>query len=147
MKTIQSNEQNKATVRKLYEDILNTGKLELANQIIAEEYTGVRGEKGATGFAETIHSVRLAFPDIKWTVEDLIAEDDKVVIRWSWKGTNLGSFGGFQASNKMVTYHAITIYELNGGKIIKAWMQSDRLGFLEQIGVISPGLTTLPPAR
>ena len=137
-------ERNKATVRKLYEEILNTGKLDRLNGIISEEYTGIRGEKGATGFAETVNSIRLGFPDIKWTVEDLIAEDSKVVVRWTWKGTNTGSFRGFPPSNKQVSDNAIAIYQFQGDKIIKAWIQSDRLSFLQQIGVIPVDVTNPP---
>lgn len=140
----QIRDRNKATVRKLYEEILNTGKLEILNKIISEEYTGVRGEKGAPGFAETVNSIRIGFPDIKWTVEDLIADGNKVVIRWTWKGTNTGSFRGFPPSNKKVTDNAIAIYEFSEDKIIRAWIQSDRLGFLQQIGVISADVMTPP---
>jgi predicted ester cyclase len=133
--------KHKAIIRNLYEGILNTGKLEFLKEIISDEYTGVRGEKGAEGFAETVGSVRAGFPDIKWTVEDLIAEDDKVIVRWSWKGTNKGSFRGFAASNKEVVDNAIAIYEFSGDKIIKAWIHSDKLGFLQQIGIIPQDVT------
>jgi steroid delta-isomerase-like uncharacterized protein len=137
-------ERNKATVRKLYEEILNTGKLDGLNGIISEGYSGVRGEKGAAGFAETVNSIRLGFPDIKWTVEDLIADGSKVVVRWTWKGTNTGSFRGFPPSNKQVTDNAIAIYQFQDDKIIKAWIQSDRLGFLQQVGVIAADVTNPP---
>ena len=136
--------KNKTTVHKLYEEILNTGKLELLSQIIAVGYIGPRDIKGAAGFAETIRPVLLAFPDIKWTIEDLIAEGDKVVARWVWTGTNTGSFAGFPPSNKQVTHHAISIFQFNGDKIIKGWMIADRLSFFQQIGVISPDITTPP---
>jgi predicted ester cyclase len=143
MGTDQSQEKNKAAVRKLYEDILNTGKLELLDQVIAEDYIGVLGENGPAGFAQAIAPVRMAFPDIKWTIEDLIAEGDKVMAKWSWKGTNTSSFNGIQPTHKEITHHAVNIFQFSDGKIIKAWMESDRLGFFQQIGVIPPGL--IPP--
>jgi steroid delta-isomerase-like uncharacterized protein len=143
MKIDQGQEKNKAAVRKLYEDILNTGKLELLDQVIAEDYTGVLGEKGPAGFAQAIAPVRTAFPDIKWTIEDLIAEGDKVMAKWSWKGTNTSSFNGIPPTNKEVTHHAVNIFQFSGSKISKAWMESDRLGFFQQIGVIPLGL--IPP--
>lgn len=133
--------RRKAIVRNLYEGILNTGELAFLPAIISDEYTGVRGEKGADGFAETVNSIRTGFPDIQWTVEDLMAEGDKVMVRWTWKGTNQGSFRGFAASNKEVVDQAIAIYEFSGDQIIRAWIQSDRLGFLQQIGVIPQDLT------
>ncbi|PSL43857.1 steroid delta-isomerase-like uncharacterized protein [Chitinophaga niastensis] len=146
MEVSQNLDNNKAAVRKLYEEILNTGKLELLNQVIGEEYVGGLGEKGPAGFAEAITPVRNAFPDIKWTIEDLIAEGNEVMVRWSWKGTNKGSFNGFPASNKVVTHHAISIFQFSAGKIIGTWMQSDRLGFFQQIGVIAPDAIK-PPAK
>ncbi|MDB4900730.1 MAG: hypothetical protein JWQ63_11 [Mucilaginibacter sp.] len=137
METNKSVDSNKAIIRKLYEEILNTGKLELLSQVVSDEYTGPRGMKGPAGFAEAIKPIILAFPDIKWTIEDIIAEGDKVMVRWSWTGTNKGSFDGFPPTNKVVNHNAINIFLFSGDKIIKAWMQSDRLGFYQQIGVIS----------
>src|SRR5262245_56745148 len=70
MSVTQTPEKNKEAVRMLYEDIFNTGKLELLNQIIAEEYTGISGQKGPLAFAEPIKQLRQSFPDIQWTIED-----------------------------------------------------------------------------
>ena len=132
-----SPDSNKAIARKLFEEILNTRKLELLDQVVADEFTGPHGLKGTAGFAATVRPVIEAFPDVKWTIEDLIAEGDKVVVKWSWKGTNKNSFDGFPANNKEVAHHAIHIFQFSGCKITNAWMQSDRLGFYQQIGVIS----------
>ena len=132
METNKTVDNNKAIIRKLYEEILNTGKLELLNQVVADDYIAPRGLKGPEGFAEAVRPVILAFPDIKWTIEDLIAEGDEVMVRWSWTGTNRGSFDGFTPTNKVVNHHAIQIFQLSGNKIIKAWMQSDRLGFMSK---------------
>ena len=138
MKTSENPDSNKVIARKLYEQILNTGKWELLSDIVSDEYIGPKGLKGPEGFAATVKPVLLAFPDVKWTIDDLIAEGDEVVVRWSWTGTNKNSFDGFPPTNKQVVHHAIHIFQFSGNKIIKAWMQSDRLGFYEQIGVISP---------
>lgn len=139
-------EKNKATISKLYQDTLNTGKFELLAHIVSENYEGIGGEKGPAGFAKGIIPVRAAFPDIKWSIEDLIAEGDKVVVKWSWTGTNTSSFTGFPITNKTVTHHAINIFRFDKGKIIKGWMQSDRLGFFQQIGVIAQDAITPPDA-
>jgi predicted ester cyclase len=95
METIGIKDKNKEVIRELYEEILNTGKLEQLNQLFSEEYAGPRGIKGPAGFAQAIYSLRLEFSDISWTVEDLVAEADEVVVRWSWTGTNTNSFDGF----------------------------------------------------
>ena len=136
--------QNKETVRRLYEECLNKKNYDLLETILDKDYVGPSGEKGIAGFEETLKPLIQAFPNIHWTIEDVVAEDDKVVIRWSWQGTNTGAFRNIPASGKIVTNNAINIYELKNGKIVKAWMQSDRLGFLLQLGVISSDVVPGP---
>ncbi|MBO2011057.1 ester cyclase [Hymenobacter negativus] len=152
MPDIPASEKNKAVVRKLYEDILNPGQLDLLPQVVADEYVGAQGEHGPTGLAATIRPVRAAFPDISWTVESLLAEGDQVVVRWSWTGTHQGAFRSFAATHRPVTNSAIAIYQLRNFKIVRSWMQSDRLGFLQQIGALPPELAAQlqppsPPSR
>ncbi len=142
-----SSDQNKNTVRKLYEEILNTGRWELIEPIIAEDYIGVNNQKGAAAFAATVQGLRHGFPDIQWTVEDLVAEGDKVVVRWSWQGTHSNTFMGFEPTHKLLNNHAIGIYQFRGDQIIHAWLESDRLGFLQQVGVIPQGLGAAPQAQ
>jgi steroid delta-isomerase-like uncharacterized protein len=137
MAKIPDIERNKAIVLRLYNEILNTGKLDLLREVIADNYAGPRGITGPNGFAATIVPVITAFPDIHWTIEDILAEGDQVMIMWSWKGTNKYSFDGFPATNTIVVHHAISVFELHEGKIAKGWMQSDRLGFYQQIHVLS----------
>lgn len=131
-RTIQ---KNKEVVRRLYEDCLNKRDFELLGELISEDYSGIRRETGPSGFQKTTQSIIQAFPDIKWTIEDLVAEGDKVVVRWSWQGTHTGTFRNlFPPTRAKVTDHAIAIYQLRDSKIVKAWIQSDRLGFLQQLG-------------
>src|SRR5689334_19218275 len=143
MSATQTSEQNKLTIRKLYEEILNTGRWELLNPIIADDFIGVQGQKGAAAFAETVRGLREGFPDIQWTVEDLIAEGDKVVVRWSWKATHSGNFRGFAPTHKALTDHAIAIYQFRNHQVVQAWLETDRLGFLQQIGLIPQDLAAL----
>lgn len=144
MSAAQTSEQNKLTIRKLYEEILNTGKWELLDPIIADDFIGIQGQKGPLAFAETVRGLRQGFPDIQWTVEDLIAEGDKVVVRWSWKATHSGSFRGFAPTHKALTDHAIAIYQFRDQQVVQAWLETDRLGFLQQIGLIPQDLGSLP---
>lgn len=137
-------ENNKEIVRRLYEDCLNKRNYRLMDEFIAKDYVGIRGESGPSGFTETTQPIITAFPDIQWKVEDLIGEGDKVVIKWSTQGTHTGTFRGiFPPSNKQIEDRAIVIYQFKEGKIIKAWMQVDRLGFLQQLGIIPEDLTLL----
>lgn len=147
MASTHTPEQNKAVVRALYENVLNTGRLELLDDLIADDFVGVNGARGPAGFAATVTGLRQAFPDIQWTVEDVVAEDDKVVIRWTWHGTHHGAFRGYAASHNAVTNHAIAMYELRDTKIVHTWIESDQLGFLQQIGVVPHDLSPGPQAQ
>ncbi|MGY3211833.1 ester cyclase [Mucilaginibacter sp. HD30] len=139
--------KNKASIRHLYHDLLNARNFDKLNTVISEDYTGIRGEKGVNGFKESVISIISGFPDMKWNIEDLLADGDKVVVRWTWKGTNTQPFRGIPASNNPVNDNAIVIYQFNDeGKIIHAWLQGDRLGVLIQIGAIPASLVPAPPA-
>jgi len=140
---------NKKIIQNLYEDILNNRKYDLLDSVISPDYIGIGNgdQKGVTSFLETVQAVINAFPDIQWHIIDLMAEGDKVVVRWTWTGTNTGNFRGIPASNNKVTDSAIVIYQLAAGKVINAWLQGDRLGVLMQIGVIPPDLISTNQAQ
>lgn len=140
-------DKNKATVRKIYEKILNTGKLELLEDVISPEFTAATGEKGPAAFGAIIKALRQGFPDIQWNVEDLVGENDKVVIRTTWKGTHTGQFRTFSATGKKVNDSAIAIYQLKDGKVIDARIETDRLGFLQQLGLIPTDISALKPLK
>ncbi len=139
MTTVQT-QKNKEVIRDLYENILNNRRLELLKDIVSPDFVGPVGSRGAEGFAAAVQSVISGFPDIKWSVDDIVAEDDKVSVRWHWTGTNVAPFRGIPPSNKIVTDNAIAIYQVKDGKILASWLQSDRLGVLTQIGVIATDL-------
>jgi steroid delta-isomerase-like uncharacterized protein len=77
-----------------------------------------------------------AFPDQHITLEDIVAEGDKVVTRYSLTGTHKGKYGGIPATNKKVTMSVIEIDRVAGGKIIEEWVRFDTLGFMQQLGVV-----------
>lgn len=143
MKTIQQMEENKETVRNLYENILNNRKFELLDGVISEKYTGPLGEKGVDGFLQPIRPLIKAFPDLQWEVEDLIGEGNKVMIRQNTKGTHTGQFQAFAATQKKVVVSGTAVYEFENGKIIRVQIQTDRLGFLQQLGVVPMDLAFL----
>jgi steroid delta-isomerase-like uncharacterized protein len=147
MSTHQTLEENKQVVRKIYEDCVNRGAMDLLPLLISEDYPGARGERGPSAFASTVISLRQGFPDIQFTIEDLIAEGDRVTVRWKWHGTHQGVFNGFPASQREATNEGIVIYQLTDGKIVRSWLQTDRLGVLQQIGVISKDLGTGPQPK
>jgi steroid delta-isomerase-like uncharacterized protein len=134
---------NRETVRKLYEECINTGNVELLAELVSDAYVGPNGERGPDGFRQTVTALRGGFPDIRFTIEDLFASDDKVAVRWIWHGTHRGSFRGLAPTGKPLSTTAIVIYQLRDRKIVHSWLQSDRLGTLQQMGYVPRDLTTL----
>jgi steroid delta-isomerase-like uncharacterized protein len=97
---------------------------------------GGRELQGTEQNRQFIGSLRAAFPDVHYTVEDQIAEGDKVVVRYRFRGTHLGAFQGMPPTGKQITYTGILIYRLVDGKIGEQWTEFDLLGFLRQLGVL-----------
>jgi steroid delta-isomerase-like uncharacterized protein len=138
---------NKQLVRRLYEDCINPGKVELIAQYIADDFVGSPGgEKGPAEATNTIVALRTGFPDIRFEVEDLIAEGDRVTVRWTFQATHMGAFRGVPPSRKQVTQTGNVIYQVRNGKFIRAWTQIDRLGMLQQIGAIPASFVGRNPA-
>jgi steroid delta-isomerase-like uncharacterized protein len=136
-------ENNRQLVRRLYEECINPNKLELLARFVSDEYVGPRGDKGPSAYAATVTSLRQGFPDVRFSVEDLVAEGDRVAIRWKWMGTHTGTFNGIPASARPVRNEGIVIYQIKAGKIARNWLQVDRLGVLQQIGLIPNDVTRL----
>lgn len=143
METFRNQEQNKAAIRNLYENILNNRDFELLDGLISEEYTSLHGEKGVDGFLSPVRNLIESFPDIRWVVEELVGEGDKVVVWQTWKGTHNAQFQAFPATGKIISNSGTAIYEFKDGKIINVQVQTDRLGFLQQLGILPTDLATL----
>jgi steroid delta-isomerase-like uncharacterized protein len=93
----------------------------------------------ANGHRAYSEAMQTAFPDLDRRVEDLVAEGDKVVARWSARGTNTGAFNGMPPTGKVAESSGITIFRLQDGRIVEEWSESDMLGLLTQLGAISFG--------
>ena len=137
-----SAEENKAVVRREMEELFNQGgNLDVADEIIAPNYVSyeptsgeVRGIEGAKQFAATY---REAFPDLQNTIEDMVAEGDKVVVRFRGRGTHQGETEAFgPPTGKRMEMTGITIKRLSDGKIVEAWTNFDALGMMQQLGLI-----------
>ena len=140
-------ERNKGIVRKLYEESLNKGNLELLPDLFSAEYTGQQGEKGPAAFRATIEPLLKAVPDIHYTIKDLVAEDDKVMVNWTWQGTQTGRFRNTPATGKTISNDGMAVFVLKDGKIVGASIQTDRLGFLQSVGSLPTDLTSLAPPQ
>jgi predicted ester cyclase len=133
-----STEQNKSTVRRLIEE-LNRGNLSIADGLIGPTYVDHNAAPhtpGPQGFKETITWFRAAFPDLHWTVEDVIGEGDRVVLRVIARGTHQGTMMDIAPTHKSVTVNGTAIYRMADGKIAEAWVSRDLLGLLQQIGAV-----------
>ncbi len=137
-----SAEENKAVVRREMEELFNhTGNLDAVEELIATDYVSyeptsgeTRGIEGARQFAATY---RQAFPDLENTVEDMVAEGDKVVVRFRARGTHEGETEAFgPATGKRMDITGITIKRVVDGKIAEAWTNFDALGMMQQLGMI-----------
>jgi predicted ester cyclase len=138
-------DDNRNVIRRLYEEAINPGQLSLLDELIAAEFQGADGETGSKGFRRPLDELRRGFPDIHFAVEDLIIEGDRVAVRWTWQGTHTGQFREFAPTGLRITDTGMAFYELRAGKVARVWMLTDRLGFLEQVGVV-PRSPSGPPA-
>ena len=140
-------DENKRNVDRLFEACFNHGDAGLLEELVSPEYVGLQGERGPAGFKGIVVGLRTAFPDIHYTVEDVVAEDDKVAVRWHWAGTHQAPFRAFPASHHKVTSTGAGIFRFRDGKIVAATLETDRLGFLQQVGVVPPDAVLNAPQR
>ncbi|MFQ6059407.1 MAG: ester cyclase [Anaerolineae bacterium] len=137
-------EENKALVRRLIEEAWNKGNLAVIDELLSPDYVLHFAAPGATpdreGYKQAVSMHHTAFADFRLTIEDMVAEGDKVVIRWTIRGTHKGEYIGIAATGKEVTMTGISIRRIEGGKIMEEWLESDMLGLMQQMGVVpSPG--------
>lgn len=136
-------EQNKAIARQLIEQVFNQGKTSLIDEILTADFVEHEelppdippGREGVKVLPEMMHD---AFPDFKATIDDLIAERDKVVVHMTWSGTQEGAFMGIPASGKYFTISVIDILRFSEGKIVEHWGVMDSMGMMAQLGA-TPG--------
>lgn len=133
-------EANKATMQRFLE-FINTASQELAAELIAPDavfHVPGRPEpmKGPAGYLAIIGMMRSGFPDIQWTLEETIAEDDRVAARFMMRGTHRGAFFGVPPTGKKIEVQAMNFYRLVGGQFVEERGQPDIFGLLQQIGAV-----------
>ena len=137
-------EENKALVRRELEEIFTHGNLNAAEEIYAPNYVSHQTATAAIPAGEDIHGVeaarqiaaarRRAFPDLQITIEDQIAQGDKVVTRFTARGTHRGELAGIAPTGKEVEVRGINMCRIEGGKIAEYWPYADILGMMRQLG-------------
>jgi steroid delta-isomerase-like uncharacterized protein len=134
-------EENKAVVRRYFREILDGGNLDLVDQIFEPQYvlhdpSSPQEVCGLEGTKRFVGMFRSAFPDIAHTIEDQIAEGDKVVTRLRARATHDGELMGIPPTGKGVTIEGISIWRIADGKIEECWFNYDALGLMRQLGVV-----------
>ena len=130
-----SSEENKAVVRRYIKELWSDGKVDIANEIIAETFMfhgPIRDLEGIEAFKQFVTAIHSTFPDINFTVDDLFAEGDKAAVRWTMSGTHTNEFMGIAATGKRFEVPGTSIARFSGGKMGEIWLYWDRLGMLEQ---------------
>jgi steroid delta-isomerase-like uncharacterized protein len=137
-------EKNKDVVRHLLEEVINRGNEELADELIANDFVDNNPLPGLPptkeGFKQSFVIFRSACPDLKYAINDMIAEGDKVAVRWTAKGTHRGELLGMPPTGKGVAVTGIDIFRIANDQIVELWLSWDQMGMLQQLGAIpAPG--------
>ncbi len=134
-------EHNKDLIVRFVEELFNRGNMDIVGEIFAPDFIdheqlppGI--PNGSEGVKVLTTMLRSAFPDFKATIDDILAEGDKVVIRMTWSGAQKGEFMGVPATGKRVSFGVIDIIRINNGKLVEHWGQMDSMSLMQQLGAI-----------
>lgn len=135
-----STEQNKAVVRRYLEEAWNKGNVGIIDELMAPNYarhiSGMPSPVDREAQKQRITRIHGALRDLSLTIEDMIAEGDRVVIRLTVRGTQAGPFMGIPPSGKQVTMTGIDIACLADGKVVEHWGEMDTFGLMQQLGAL-----------
>jgi steroid delta-isomerase-like uncharacterized protein len=132
-------QENVALMKRWFQEVWNEGRVEPIYELMAENVIGIGQEvpgviiHNPAEFLVLFNRIRGAFPDIKFTLDDVFGADDKVVVRWSAMMTHTGDHLGMPATNRPVHLTGITIAEIKNGKIIRGWDNWDQLALMQQV--------------
>ena len=135
-------EENKALMRRELEEVWNKHNPDAVDEFYAPDLVNHSAPPGMPndreGFKAFVGMNLGAFPDVKVTIDILVAEGDKVISRWTGTGTHTGELMGIPATGKRIEMTGITIVSVADGKIAEFWMESDQMGLMQQLGVVPP---------
>jgi steroid delta-isomerase-like uncharacterized protein len=133
-----STEENKAIVRRFFEEGPSKGNLNIASELLSSDFTlhvHLPVSSGINGIKEVITSCRAAFEHLNVTIEDMIAEGDNVAARFTAHGIHKGDFMGLPITGKPITMTGIEIFRIKDGKICELWAEANLLGLMQQLGI------------
>ncbi len=135
-------EENKALIRRFAEEYVNKGNLALASELLTPTYVNHLAPPGIPpgpdGENQVLTMFRSAFPDGQVTLEDILAEGDKVAVRLTFSGTHQGEFMGIPPTGRSFTIAGMNVFRIEDGKIAENWPQLDMLSLMQQLGVVPP---------
>jgi steroid delta-isomerase-like uncharacterized protein len=134
-------DENKQAARRIFSEVWNEGTIAILEELVAPDVVDHNPvapnlPPGLQGFRAVFMTFLSAFPDLHMTVEDMISDGDKVVVRWTASGSQQGPLMGIPPTSKTIHVSGIEIYRFAGGKIADHWGNFDMLGLLQQIGVV-----------
>jgi steroid delta-isomerase-like uncharacterized protein len=141
-------EENKTIARRLREEYVSTGNSALADELLAADYlyhgpSILQEVRGREAFKQVVAGFRAALPDLRETIEDQIAEGNRVVSRFTFRATHTGELMGAPPTGKQITGQGIEISRIVNGKIVEAWVMFDALDMFQQLGLApKPGQST-----
>src|SRR5215475_12616779 len=133
---------NKSLVRRFYKEVYIDWNIALVDEVVSARFTShdwpQGGPTGPQAFRDYYSAIRSAVPDARYEVDDLIAEDDKVVVRWRLLGTHKGRFRGIAPTGRPIVLKGIAIYRVENDQLMERWVVSDLHGLLEEIRQPAP---------
>jgi|SRR5215216_1097271 len=136
-----STAENKVIAYRILDEVFSQGNLSKIDELFSPDITVHDPDKELRGREQVergLTLLRRAFPDLYYTVEDMIAEDDKVVVRFTGRGTHQGEFRGVSPTGKAMSYTGIVILRFVESRLVDYWAVSDALGIFQQLGVYPP---------
>jgi len=139
-------ESNKQLVERLYAEVINGGDAEAAQGLVSSDFVQHRvfvgqsddEQRGAAALLATLAPLRAAFPDMAFALEDMIAENDRVAVRWTMTATHQGTFAGIEPTHRRISQNGFVIYRVTNECITDSWALVDVYGLMVQIGGIAP---------
>jgi steroid delta-isomerase-like uncharacterized protein len=134
-------DDGKRIPRQMIEEVYNKGRVDVIDELVAPGYVGhdpalPQEIAGPQGEKEIVAGYRAAFPDLLVTIDDQVAEGDRVVTRWTARGTHTGDLWGIAGTGKEVTIAGTTIDRIQNDRLVESWSNWDALGLMQQLGVV-----------
>jgi len=133
--------ENKAIIRRLYEEVWNQRKLGVVDELLSASHAlndpdDPGSQVGPALYKQRVVELTTALPDLCFTIEDTVAEGEKVVACWTFSGTHQGEYRGIPATGKKISVEGITIHHIKNGKILDSYTRWDALGLMRQLGAV-----------